>query len=229
MREWEGFRDRRHAGALLARDLRSFAPKGEVIVLGLTRGGIPVAAEVAAALGAPLDAIVVRKVGAPEHEELAIGALAPEGIMVRNSAIISSLGVTEHTLEAAAKRERAELLRRERLYRDGRPYPELSGRTVIIVDDGLATGATMRAAITWVERRRPARIVVAAPVASAETCRQIEDRGSGIRCVCHLTPDDFYAIGQWYGDFSPVSDAEVIHLLTPESRPSVEVAPPPAA
>ena len=164
------FRDRREAGRLLAAKLAAYANRPDVIVLALPRGGVPVAYEVARALRAPLDVFVVRKLGVPGYEELAMGAVATGGVRVLNDQLVSRLGIPNHLIDAVAARERQELARRERLYRGGRPPPNVSGRTVILVDDGLATGATMHAAIAALRKLRPARMVVAVPTASPETC-----------------------------------------------------------
>src|SRR5712671_4832802 len=169
------FRDRREAGRLLAEKLSGYANRPDLLVLALPRGGVPVAYEVARALGAPLDVFVVRKLGVPGYEELAMGAVATGGVRVLNDQLVSRLGIPNHLIDAVAAREKQELARRERLYRGGRPPPDVRGRTAILVDDGLATGATMRAAILALRRQHPARIVVAVPTASPETCEEMKE------------------------------------------------------
>jgi predicted phosphoribosyltransferase len=204
-------RDRREGGRLLAAKLRRFAGRPDVVVLGLPRGGIPVAHEIAIALGAPLDALVVRKLGVPGYEELAMGAIAAGGVRSLDRATIAHLGVRREAVEAVIAREERELERRERLYRGGRPAPAVHGRTVILVDDGLATGASMRAAIAALRAQGPAAIVVAAPVGSTSTCEEM--RRLADDCVCVVTPEPFYGVGAWYADFSQTTDAEVRELL----------------
>jgi putative phosphoribosyl transferase len=180
-------------------------------VLGLPRGGVPVAYEVAEALGAPLDVYLVRKLGVPGHEELAMGAIATGGVRVLNMDVVQALRISEETIAAVAVDEQRELERREREYREGRPDPEVQGCTMILVDDGLATGSTMRAAAAALRAQGPAGIVVAVPVASEETCREFRPDVEEI--VCAVTPDPFYAVGLWYEDFSPTTDEEVCDLL----------------
>src|SRR6266403_900089 len=181
------FRDRREAGRLLAAKLTAYANRPDVIVLALPRGGVPVAYEVARALGAPLDVFVVRKLGVPGYEELAMGAVATGGVRVLNDQLVNRLGIPEHIIDAVAARERRELARRERLYRGDRPPPDVRGRTVILIDDGLATGSTMRAAIAALRQQHPARIVVAVPVGAPETCAEFQDEAD--EAICALTPD----------------------------------------
>jgi putative phosphoribosyl transferase len=205
------FKDRAHAGRWLAERLRGYAGRNDVAVLGLPRGGVPVAYEVARALGAPLDVFLVRKLGLPGHEELAMGAIASGGIRVLNQDVVQGLGIPPDVIEAVAEREQQELERRERAYRGDRPAPHLSGTTVIVVDDGLATGSTMRAAAEALRRLGPARIVVAVPVSAADTCEQLGREVDEI--VCATTPEPFVAVGRWYEDFSETTDAEVRHLL----------------
>jgi predicted phosphoribosyltransferase len=205
------FADRRDAGRQLGRRVAEEVPGPGTIVLGLPRGGVPVAYEVAAALEAPLDVLVVRKLGVPGHEELAMGAIASGGVRVLNHAIIGSLGLDEEAVREATAREQAELARRERLYRGGRPPPDVAGRIVVLVDDGLATGATMYAAVATVRRGGARRIVVAVPVAAAETCAQLGGRADAI--ICLHTPKRFRAVGVWYRDFAPTEDEEVRALL----------------
>jgi len=205
------FRDRRAAGRLLATKLARYAERPDVVVLALPRGGVPVAYEVAQALDTPLDVFVVRKLGLPGHEELAMGAVATGGVRVLNEPIVRGLSIPDEVIEAVAAREQAELARRERLYRGDRPPLDVRGRTVILVDDGLATGATMQAAIQALRQLHPARIVVAVPTAALETCDALRAKADDV--VCAVTPDPFYAVGLWYEDFSQTSDDEVRELL----------------
>jgi putative phosphoribosyl transferase len=205
------YRDRSEAGRYLARALAGYAGRSDVIVLALPRGGVPVGYELAKALGAPLDAFVVRKLGVPGHEEFAMGAVASGGLIVLDEAVVRRLGISQAEIEHAVAREVRELKRREATYRGDREPPDLEGKTVILVDDGLATGATMRAAALAVRQRNPARVVVAVPVAAAETCNEF--RGDIDEVVCALTPAPFYAVGLWYEDFSQTSDEEVRELL----------------
>jgi putative phosphoribosyl transferase len=206
----ERFHDRREAGILLARALSRYAGRSDVTVLGLPRGGVPVAYEVATALDAPLDVLVVRKIGVPGHEELAMGALASGGIQVMDPRMAEQLGAGRRVRERI-EAERVELARRERAFRGDREYPDLAGRTVILVDDGLATGSSMYAAVAAVGTRKPAHMVVAVPVGSSEVCRAFRTHVDDV--VCLRTPDPMYAVGLWYEDFSQTSDAEVRALL----------------
>jgi predicted phosphoribosyltransferase len=205
------FRDRRDAGRSLAQKLSAYANRPDVIVLALPRGGVPVAYEVAAALHAPLDVFLVRKLGVPGHEEYAMGAIASGGVRVLNEEVVEALGIPQFRIEAAAAREEQELARRSRAYRGERAPPDVKGRTVILVDDGLATGASMHAAIMALRRLQPARIVVAVPTAAPETCEQM--RALADEVVCATTPEPFRAVGLWYEDFSQTSDEEVGALL----------------
>lgn len=205
------FADRRSAGQVLAGHLRHYASRADVIVLALPRGGVPVAFEVAQSLRVPLDVFIVRKLGVPGHEELAMGAIASGGVRVLNQSVVENLNIHEDIIDAVAGQELAELHRREQLYREHRPPPELRGRTVILIDDGLATGATMRAAVAAVRQLRAARIVVAVPVASVETYDEFETEADEI--VCPLKPADFHAVGQWYANFGQTTDDEVRQLL----------------
>ncbi len=205
------FSDRREAGRQLAALLRPLADEPGVIVLGLPRGGVPVAYEVADALGAPLDVFVVRKLGVPGHEEYAMGAIASGGIRVINHDVIRQLQIPMHAVESVEHAERRELERREHLYRGDRPPPPLHGRTVVLVDDGLATGSTMLAAVQAVRTQRPRRIVVAVPVASPEACQALRRQADD--CVCVSTPDPFYGVGLWYLNFNQTTDDEVQRLL----------------
>ncbi len=205
------FPNRTEAGRQLAEKLVKYAGREDVIVLGLPRGGVPVAFEVAQRLGAPLDVFIVRKLGVPGFEELAVGAIASGGVRVLNQDVVRALPNAEEAIEAVTARETAELERREKSYRNGRPAPELRDRVVILVDDGLATGATMRAAVAALRQCRVAKIVVAAPVGAPDTCREFEDEVDEI--VCATAPEFFQAVGQYYEDFSQTSDDEVRGLL----------------
>jgi predicted phosphoribosyltransferase len=205
------FRDRTAAGRELASLLHGYTGLPDVLVLALPRGGVPVAFEVAEALRAPLDVFVVRKLGVPGHEELAMGAIASGGVRVLHDDVIDSLGISEHEIGAVAAAEERELARREREYRGDRPPPDVRARTVILVDDGLATGSTMRAAVRALRTRGPRAIVVAVPAGAEATCRQLECEADQV--VCAWTPHPFYAVGQAYDDFSQTSDAEVSRLL----------------
>jgi predicted phosphoribosyltransferase len=205
------FRDRRDAGRVLAQRLAAYAGRSDVLVLALPRGGVPVAFEVAQALKAPLDLFIVRKLGVPGHEEYAMGALASGDVRVLNDDVVRSLHIPDAVVEAVTRTERLELERRERLYRDGRPAPNVRGRCVILVDDGLATGATMLAAVRAVRAQQPARTVVAVPTAAAETCSQLRREADEVICV--TTPEPFRAVGLWYEDFSQTGDDEVRELL----------------
>jgi putative phosphoribosyl transferase len=205
------FLDRRDAGRMLAKQLEALAGRDDVLVLGLPRGGVPVAFEVATALRAPLDVFVVRKLGVPGQEELAMGALASGGLRVLNQDVVRTLDISPETVDAVASREAEELTRRERLYRGDRPAPELAGKTVILIDDGLATGSTMRAAAAALRQRGPARVIVAVPVAARQTCEQLRREVDEV--VCAATPSPFLAVGQWYAEFGQTSDEEVRELL----------------
>ena len=204
--------DRTDAGIRLAGHLAAYVGRADVVVLGLPRGGVPVAAEVARALGAPLDVFCVRKLGVPGEPELAMGAIATGGVVVVNEAVVAEISVSPDLVAEVAAAERAELDRRERAYRGDRPPLPLAGRTVVLVDDGLATGASMRAAVRAVRSAGPARVVVAVPVAAAETCRSLEAEADEV--VCPLAPKGFRAVGGWYEDFSATSDDEVRRCLT---------------
>jgi putative phosphoribosyl transferase len=210
------FVDRRDAGRKLARKLGRFRGE-ETVVLALPRGGIPVGYEVARQLGAPLEVFVVRKLGAPGHEELAMGAIASGGAVVFNEEVIEALGISQEQIQNAAIHETAELRRREARYRRGRRLPNLRGRTVLIVDDGLATGSTMRAAVLAVRELDPARVVVAVPVGAAQTCQAMSSEADDVICVA--TPEPFYGVGRFYFDFSQTSDEEVVTLLEAAGTP----------
>ena len=202
------FRNRTEAGRLLAKRLKpTYANRSDVLVLGLPRGGVPVADEVAKVLHAPLDICIVRKLGVPGHKELAMGAIATGGIMLLNEALVRELKISQKALEQVAAREQQELERRERVYRGERSAPDLSHRTIILVDDGIATGSTIKAAISTIKQQRPERIIVAVPVAPPEVCQELKEEVDEV--VCLLTPEWLCAIGLWYDDFSPTTDAEV--------------------
>jgi len=215
--------NRTEAGRLLVAELAHYKSKPDVVVLGLTRGGVPVAAEVASALQAPLDVIVVRKLGVPFQPELAMGAIAGDGTQVLDKDLVRALGITAKDVEAVTARERAELERRERLYRSGRPPLDLKGRTAILIDDGLATGSTMLAAVAFARRRVAKRIVLAVPVASVEAVDKLREKVD--ECLCLATPDLFVAVGAWYRNFLPVNDAEVIELLQESAKRTAETLP----
>jgi len=205
------FRDRAEAGRRLAGALTDYADGDGVVVLALPRGGVPVGFEVARSLVAPLDVLVVRKLGVPGHEELAMGALASGGVRVLDQELTRSLGVEEEEIAAVAAEEQRHLEAQERLFRAGRTAPQIDRRTAILVDDGLATGSTMRAAAHAIRARRPATVVVAVPVAPAETCRLMEQVADEV--VCPATPERFRAVGDWYEEFPQTTDEEVIALL----------------
>jgi predicted phosphoribosyltransferase len=210
------FRDRRHAGRLLAERLREYAGRDDVLVLALPRGGVPVGYEIARALSVPLDVFLVRKLGVPGHEELALGAIATGGTRVVNRALVESLDIGPEWLDAIDARERRELERRERAYREGRPPPDLAGKTAILVDDGLATGSTMWAAVHAVRQERPAKVVVAVPVSDPDTCADLREVADEV--VCLMTPRPMRAVGAWYEDFSQTTDDEVRELLADHER-----------
>jgi predicted phosphoribosyltransferase len=205
------FSDRREAGALLAGRLAHYRNRADVVVLGLPRGGIPVAYEVAKSLGAPLDVFVVRKLGTPGHRELAMGAIASGGVRVLNDEVVAGLGIAAAAIEETAREEGVELVRRERAYRDGRPALELAGRVAILVDDGLATGSTMKAAVQAVRQHAPARIVVGVPVGAPQSCAELRELAD--EAVCVSEPERFAAVGEWYLDFEQTGDDEVRALL----------------
>lgn len=210
------FSDRRQAGRVLATKLAAYAGRSDVVVLALPRGGVPVAAEVADALGAPLDVFVVRKLGVPYQPELAMGAIASGGVRVLNDEVIAAAQITLPMLEAATRIQQRELERREQAYRNGRPAMPLKEKTVILVDDGLATGSTMRAAIEAVKRSQPSRVVVAVPVGASETCYELARMADEVICV--EMPVPFSAVGLWYDDFSQTTDDDVRALLDEAAR-----------
>lgn len=212
----EPFRDRTEGGRLLAERLSAYRDRPGVVVLALPRGGVPIAHEVAHALHVPFDVYVVRKLGVPGHEELAMGAIAPGGVRLLNREVVDALAIPPAVIESAAFHEQIELNRRERLYRGPRPPLSLANVTVILVDDGLATGSTMRAAVMAVRQQQPARVIVAVPVGASSSCTELAREADEV--VCLRTPDPFVAVGLWYLDFTPTSDDDVQRLL--ESRAS---------
>ena len=214
------FRDRTQAGRRLSRKLAHYADRADAIVLALPRGGVPVGYEVAKALRAPLDVFLVRKLGAPGQEELAMGAIAAGGVRVLNDEVVRALGISPRVIDSVAARELRELERRDQLYRGRRPAPRVAGRTAILVDDGLATGSTMRAAIQALRQKEPGRIVVAVPVAAAPTREELSSLVDEM--VCYATPEPFYSVGFWYDDFSQTTDDEIRDLL---ERAAKEMTP----
>jgi putative phosphoribosyl transferase len=210
------FKDRADAGKRLAERLLEYANRADVIVLGVPRGGVPVAAEIAARLNAPLDVFVLRKLGVPWQEELAFGAIASGGIRVLDEEIVESTGITPRTIEEVTARESRELERRQLVFRGSLPSLNLAGRTVILVDDGIATGSSLRAAVKALRQMNPARLVIAVPVAPESTCRRMKAEVDDL--VCLYSPESFFAIGQFYSDFSQTSDAEVAELLRGASQ-----------
>jgi putative phosphoribosyl transferase len=206
------FQNRTDAGQFLAEKLNEYAHRSEVIVLGLPRGGVPVAYEVARKLKLPFDIFVVRKLGVPGHEELAMGAIASGGVRELNDDVLSYLNIPDDIIELVVENEERELARRERQYRSNRPPLSLHNQTIIIVDDGMATGSTMRAAVRALREQQPKKIVVAVPVGARETCESFKDEVDTV-AVCAITPEPFRAVGMWYADFSPTTDDEVQDLL----------------
>ena len=211
------FADRLAGGRALAQYLTAYADRPDVVVLGLPRGGVPVAFAVAQALHAPLDVYLVRKLGVPGHEELAMGAIASGGVIARNDEVIAGLGIPDRVLLSVVAREEQELARREEAYRGDRPPPMLRERQVILVDDGLATGATMRAAVVAARRQGPAAVIVAVPVAPLQSCEELRAVADAV--VCAAMPEPFFAVGLWYEDFTPTSDEEVRRLLARAAAP----------
>jgi predicted phosphoribosyltransferase len=205
------FRDRIDAGRQLAERLRGLALRGSIVVLGLPRGGVPVAREVAAALGAPLDVCVVRKLGAPFNPELAVGAIAFGGVTVYNESLLAEFGLDESDIEGTRQREHAELLRRERAYRGSRPPLELKGKTVILVDDGIATGATMHAAVMATRKLEPKSVIVAVPTSAVDSVARLEDVAD--RVIALATPEPYFGVGAWYAEFPQLADADVLRCL----------------
>jgi putative phosphoribosyl transferase len=206
------FADRAEAGCILAKKLTAYAGRSDVIVLGLPRGGVPVAYEVARVLGVPLDVFLVRKLGAPGQEELAMGAIASGGVVVINDEVVDALKIPPETVQAKVGHERQELARREAIYRSGRPALDVQGKTVILIDDGLATGSTMRAAVAALRRQEPARVIVAVPIGAASTRDELQAIADD--CICAIAPEHFRAVGLWYDDFAQIDDIEVCDLLT---------------
>lgn len=215
------FADRTEAGRALGAALRGRWHDEQLLVLGLPRGGVPVAAQVAAALGAPLDVLVVRKLGTPAHPELAMGAIASGGVRVLNPSVVQSLGIPPDAIERVAADELVELERRERGFRGDRPRPELTGRTVVLVDDGLATGATVRAAVEAVRVCSPSRVVVAVPVGAPDSCALVAEVADEVACL--HAPEDFRAVGVYYVDFTQTTDEEVRRLLADAPASSRDV------
>ncbi len=203
--------DREHAGKFLANQLSEYANTSDVIILALPRGGVPVAYEIAHKLSAPLDVLIVRKLGVPGHQELAMGAISSGGAIVLNEELITTLGISEPSIERVIEAEENELLRRETLYHVHGPLLDLHGKTIVLVDDGIATGATMKVAIKALRQKRPAKIIVAVPVAARDTCNEMVKLADQL--VCPLKPINFYAVGLWYENFSQTSDDEVRTLL----------------
>lgn len=210
-----GYQDRFDAGRQLATRLQEYADRPDVLILALPRGGVPVAFAVASILHVPLDVFLVRKLGVPGQEELAMGAIATGNVQVLNQEVVQALHLSEQTIERIAQEEQRELIRRERLYRDNRPPPELRHRTVILIDDGLATGASMRAAARAVRQQGPVRLVVAVPVAAPPVCKEFQAEADEV--ICAFTPEPFYGVGQWYHKFAQTSDQEV-HTLLEQAR-----------
>jgi putative phosphoribosyl transferase len=219
------FRNRSEAGRWLAERLQAYAHRADVMVLALPRGGVPVGFELARALGAPLDVFLVRKLGLPGQEELAMGAIASGGVRVLNDDVVRALAVPPSVIDSVARREEQELKRREQAYRGSQPPPDVRGKVVILVDDGLATGSTMRAAVQAVKQLQPARVVVAVPVAAASTRDEIGDEVDEI--VCDIPPEPFLAVGRWYEDFSQTTDDEVRDLLERAAREEPQPPRPP--
>lgn len=211
MNNMEKFIGRCEAGKILANKLKIYANRSDVLLLALPRGGVPVAYEIAESLSIPLDVFIVRKLGVPGHEELAMGAIAIGGTVVFNEEIVHQLHISKAVIDQIIKLEQDELNRREIKYRGNRPFPKLTGKTIILVDDGIATGATMKAAIQALRQLKPASIIIAVPVAGIETCEEMEKIADKV--ICPLKPQYFYAVGQWYQDFSQTSDEEVYELL----------------
>ena len=210
------FHDRSEAGRVLAEKLMAYANRKDVLILALPRGGVPVAFEIAKALHAPLDVFLVRKLGVPGHEELAMGAIASGGVTVYNDEVVGGLDISSPMIDMVVTREQQELERREHLYRGDRPFPDLHGRTVVLVDDGLATGATMRAAVVALRQHQPAHSVIAVPIASPDTCEALRTQVDEM--ICAMTPDPMYAVGLWYEHFDQTSDDEVRELLAAAER-----------
>jgi predicted phosphoribosyltransferase len=215
MDDYQAFIDRRNAGRVLATRLAKYAGRDDVVVLGLPRGGVPVAYEAASALGAPIDVFLVRKLGTPGHRELAMGAIASGGVRVLNEEVVHWYGISDSAIERIAREEQEELERRERAYRGDRPAPDLTNKIVILIDDGLATGSTMRAAAHAVRACGPARVVIAVPVGAPQTCAELAAVADEV--ICARMPERFSAVGQWYLNFDQTDDDEVRELLQKSS------------
>jgi len=207
------FQDRHHAGQVLAEDLKQILGADEALVLALPRGGVPIGYEISKALKIPLDILVVRKLGVPTQKELAFGAIAPEGVRVLNESIIQSVSLSSDSQTAIELRERAELDRRSKLYRGDSPYPNIENKLVIIVDDGLATGATMRAAATWAEMKSAKKTIVVVPIAGSEAAAHLHKEFSDITCLCHFKSSSLFSVSTYYENFDQTTDEEVIRLL----------------
>jgi predicted phosphoribosyltransferase len=218
------FENRIEAGKKLAEKLRMYADQPDTLVLALPRGGVPTAYAVAETLHIPLDVFLVRKLGVPGNEELAMGAIASGGVRVLNQDVVSYLNIPAAAIEEVSAREMKELERRERAYRGHRSQPEISGKTIILVDDGMATGTTMRAAVAALREHQPKRIVVAAPVAARTTCEAFEGMADDIVCICDDTPESFFAVGLWYEDFTQTTDEEVREYLSRADERLLEAA-----
>ncbi|HZS07918.1 MAG TPA: phosphoribosyltransferase [Blastocatellia bacterium] len=212
------FRDRVEAGMMLARRLKEYAGRSDVLVFALPRGGVPVGYEVARSLNVPLDVVIVRKLGVPGQEELAMGAIASGGVRVMNEDVLPFLSVSREAVERVVAREQKELERREQLYRGKRPFPDVRGKTVLLVDDGIATGTTMRSAVEALKKQQPAKVVVAVPVAARSTCEEFNAKADHESCVCLEMPDPFFAVGLWYENFAQTTDEEVRDLLALAAR-----------
>lgn len=211
------YAERHQAGRILADLLGEYANRSDVIVLALPRGGVPVAYEIAARLSLPLDVFIVRKLGVPGHEEFAMGAIAAGNVVVFNETVVHDLHIKKMAIDHVLETEQEELMRREYIYRGNKPDPRFKGKTIILVDDGIATGYSMRAAILSLRRKKPADIIVAVPVAARTTCEELADLVK--RVICPLQPANFYAVGLWYDDFTQTTDDEVIHLMNSIKSP----------
>lgn len=205
------FHNRTEAGKLLAAKLTEYARRDDVLVLALPRGGVPVAYEVATALNAPLDVCLVRKLGVPGHTELAMGAISTGKVLIINENVVNCLGISSQTIDDVTAIETNELERRHRIYRGDRPLPNIKNQTIILVDDGIATGATIKAAIATIKQQQPHELIVAVPVAGVSTCEDLATQADKV--VCLIMPENLYAIGMWYEDFAQTTDAEVCELL----------------
>ncbi|MBA2651952.1 MAG: phosphoribosyltransferase [Tatlockia sp.] len=207
----EKFLNRHEAGIALAKELKPYSHQSEAIIIALPRGGVPVAYEIAKALSIPLDILIVRKLGVPGHEELAMGAISSGDTIIFNDEIINSLNLSDSVIQSVIQIEKKELNRRESLYRNNKPLPSLKDKTVILVDDGIATGATMLAALQSITQQKAAQLIIAVPVAALSTCKEFASKAH--QFICLLKPVDFYAVGLWYEDFTQTTDEEVAELL----------------